>query len=246
VVATDMGMTPLAELAMGLRRLMLERGWTREDFAHITAKNRAHAALNPLAEIQQTITVEQVLAAREVAWPLTRPMCASAAVDGAVAVIVCTRATARQFTSAALPRIAAMALGSTPYASPAEALKRSGLPSMDAAPPIFARVYERAAVGPEDLELLQVHDAVAPEEMLAYSTLGLCAPGDEAALLHSGATRIGGRVPVQQMRGRAGAHQVIHTHGGPPRIAAIHNAGARGGAAGGVPICAGLIFKNDS
>jgi acetyl-CoA acetyltransferase len=188
-----------------------------------------------------------------------------------VAVIVCTRATARQFTSAALPRIAAMALGSTPYASPAEALKRSGLPSMDAAPPIFARVYERAAVGPEDLELLQVHDAVAPEEMLAYSTLGLCAPGDEAALLHSGATRIGGRVPVssdgglvarghpvgvtglaqiyetvQQMRGRAGAHQVIHTHGGPPRIAAIHNAGARGGAAGGVPICAGLIFKNDS
>ena len=271
VVATDMGMTPLAELAMGLRRLMLERGWTREDFAHITAKNRAHAALNPLAEIQQTITVEEVLAAREVAWPLTRPMCASAAVDGAVAVIVCKRATARQFTSAALPRIAAMALGSTPYASPAEALKRSGLPSMDAAPPIFARVYERAAVGPEDLELLQVHDAVAPEEMLAYSTLGLCAPGDEAALLHSGATRIGGRVPVssdgglvarghpvgvtglaqiyetvQQMRGRAGAHQVIHTHGGPPRIAAIHNAGARGGAAGGVPICAGLIFKNDS
>ena len=123
-------------------------------------------------------------------------MCASAAVDGAVAVIVCTRATARQFTNAALPRIAAMALGSTPYASPVEALKRSGLPSMDAAPPIFARVYERAAVGPQDLELLQVHDAVAPEEMLAYSALGLCAPGDEAALLHSGATRIGGRVPV--------------------------------------------------
>lgn len=91
VVATDMGMTPLAELAMGLRRLMQERGWTRKDFAHITAKNRQHAANNPLAEIQQAISVEEILAAREVAWPLTRPMCASAAVDGAAAAIVCTR-----------------------------------------------------------------------------------------------------------------------------------------------------------
>ena len=271
VVATDMGMTPLAELAMGVRRLMQERGWTRADFAHITAKNRQHAALNPLAEIQQAISVEEILAAREVAWPLTRPMCASAAVDGAAAAIVCTRRTAHSLGLAAAPRVAAMSLGSTPYASPAEAAQRSGLPSMDAAPAIFARVYERAGLGPQDLELLQVHDAVAPEEMLAYSALGLCAAGDEAALLHSGATRIGGRVPVssdgglvarghpvgvtglaqiyetiQQMRGRAAAHQVIHRHGGPPRIAAIHNAGARGGAAGGVPICAGLIFKHDA
>ena len=179
-------------------------------------------------------------------------------------------ATAQRLTGAALPRVAAMALGSTPYASPAAAAKRSGLPSMDAAPAVFAWVYAQAGVGPQDLELLQVHDAVAPEEMLAYSALGLCAPGDEAVLLHSGATRIGGRVPVssdgglvarghpvgvtglaqiyetvQQTRGRAGARQVIHGHGGPPRIAAIHNAGAGGGAAGGVPICAGLIFKHE-
>ena len=57
----DMGMTPLAELAMGLRALMDTRGWTRADFAHLTSKNRYHASLNPLAEVRQPISAEDVL-----------------------------------------------------------------------------------------------------------------------------------------------------------------------------------------
>ncbi|MGE0861105.1 MAG: thiolase family protein [Gammaproteobacteria bacterium] len=269
VVAMDLGMTPLAELAMGLRRLMDGRGWTRADFARVTAKNRWHASMNPLAEVQQPISEAEVLAAPEVAWPLTRPMCASAGVDGAAAALVCTRRTARELGATAGPRVAAMHLRSTPYLRNDAPVRRTGVPSMDDVAEVFATVYSRAGVGPHDLELLQIHDAVAPEELLAYEVMGLCAPGEEAALLASGATRLGGRIPtgtdggllarghpvgvtglaqihetVVQMRGRAGPRQAWHD-GRPPRIAAVQNAGARGGAANGVPVCAGLIFQMD-
>ena len=271
IVALDMGLTWVGEMTMGARRLMERYGWTREDFALIVEKNRYHGSLNPLAEIQEPISAADVLTARQVAYPLTRPMCASAAVDGAAAMIVCTRATARALGAAGTPRIAAMSLRSTPYLSNSKEDTRPGIPSMNDVPEVFAAAYERAGVGPEDLELVQVHDAIAPEELLSYQVLGLCEPGDEAGLLRSGATRLGGTVPVNtdggllsrghpigvtglaqayetvlQMRGQAGARQVRYgSDGETPRVAAVHNAGARGGAAGGVAVTTGLIFTAD-
>jgi acetyl-CoA acyltransferase len=152
------------------------------------------------------------------------------------------------------------------YVSNRAADDRPGMLSMDEANRAFALAYERAGVGPGDIELLQVHDAVAPEELLAYQVVGLCAPGDEPGLLRSGATALGGRVPVntdggllsrghpiaasgvaqvvesvRQMRGNLGVRQAL-PKGRPPRVAAIQNAGAQGGPSKGVAFSAAFVL----
>jgi acetyl-CoA acetyltransferase len=138
--------------------------------------------------------------------------------------------------------------------------------SMDEAGRAFGLAYERAGIGPEDLNLVQVHDSIAPEEMLSYQMLGLCKPGEEGPLLRSGATRIGGRIPVNtdggllarghpiaasgvaqivesvnQLRGEAGARQVW-TNNLAPSVAAVQNAGAQGGPSGGTAVSAAFIL----
>jgi acetyl-CoA acetyltransferase len=143
---------------------------------------------------------------------------------------------------------------------------RPGMLSMDEAARAFATAYERAALGPEDVELAQVHDSITPEELLSYQVMGLCAPGKEAALLRSGATALGGRVPVntdgglvarghpiaasgvaqvvetaRQLRGSAGPRQV-QIDRRLPRVGAIQNAGAQGGPAGGVAVSAAFLI----
>jgi acetyl-CoA acyltransferase len=265
--ATRLGLTWVADLCMSARRLMERYGWTAHDFAAIAAKNRGHGALNPQAEIQQPLTVEEILAARPVVPPLTRPMCASAAVDGAAAVIVADAETAARLSGGThAPRVAAMGVVGGRYVSNRAADDRPGMLSMDEASRAFTLAYERAGVGPGDIELLQVHDAVAPEELLAYQVVGLCAPGDEPGLLRSGATTLGGRVPVntdggllsrghpiaasgvaqvvesvRQMRGNLGARQAL-PKGRPPRVAAMQNAGAQGGPSNGVAFSAALVL----
>jgi acetyl-CoA acetyltransferase len=139
--------------------------------------------------------------------------------------------------------------------------------SMDEAGRAFSLAYERAALGPEDLGLLQVHDAIAPEELLSYQMIGLCEPGGEAELLQSGATRIGGRIPVntdggllarghpiaasgvaqivesvRQLRGEAGKRQIRDSDDKLPRVAGVQNAGAQGGPSGSTAVSAAIIL----
>jgi acetyl-CoA acetyltransferase len=139
--------------------------------------------------------------------------------------------------------------------------------SMNEAPVAFAAAYEQAGLGPRDVELAFVHDAIAPEELLSYQVLGLCDAGEEASLLRSGATRLDGRVPVNtdggliarghpiaatafaqiheaviQLRGRAGKRQAYPADGRPPRVAALQNAGAQGGPGGGVAVSSALLL----
>lgn len=267
-IATELGMTSIGELTMNARRLMERYGWTQLDLATVAAKNHQNGALNPLAEVRSALTVEQVLGARVVAFPLTRPMCASAAVDGAAAAIVCSRAAATRLGIVAPVRVAGIGLAGSRYRSNREADTRPGMLSMNEAPDAFARAYERAALGPEDVELALVHDAIAPEELLSYQVLGLCAPGDEVALLRSGATRLDGRVPVstdggllarghpiaatalaqiheavQQLRGRAGARQARPRDRSAPRVAALQNAGAQGGPGGGTAVSSAVLLS---
>jgi len=266
-VATSMGLTWVGGFTMSARRLMDRYGWTQHDFALVASKNRAHAAANTEAELQVEISPEDVLAARVVAWPLTRPMCAGAAVDGAAAVLVADSETARQLGGGRHPRVAGMGVVGGQYISNRVDDSRPGMLSMDEAGRAFALAYERASVGPEDVDLAQVHDSVAPEELLAYQMLGLCAPGEEATLLRSGATRLGGRVPVntdggllgrghpiaasgvaqvvettRQLRDAAGSRQVSRPDGRGPRVGAIQNAGAQGGPSGGVAVSAAFLM----
>lgn len=267
-VATSMGHTWVGGFTMSARRLMDRYAWTAHDFALVASKNRAHAALNPEAEIQEEISPEEVLSARQVAWPLTRPMCAGAAVDGAAAVLVADAETARLLSERPHPRVAGMGVVGGRYISNRVEDTRPGMLSMDEANRAFTLAYERAGIDPEDVNLAQVHDSVAPEELLAYQALLLCAPGDEPGLVRSGATRIGGRVPfntdggllgrghpiaasgvaqivetTRQLRGEAGPRQVCSPEGHTPRVGAIQNAGAQGGPSGGVAVSAAFLLS---
>jgi acetyl-CoA acyltransferase len=268
-VATNMGLTWVGDLTMSARRLMDLYGWTADDFALVASKNREHAALNAEAELRERISPEEVLAGRVVAAPLTRPMCAGAAVDGAAAVLVSDGDFARRLGNGKHPYVAGMGVVGGRYVSNRVPDPRPGMLSMDEADRAFALAYERAGLGPDDLELIQVHDSVAPEELLAYRMLGLCGAGDEPKLLRSGATRLDGRVPVntdggligrghpiaasgvaqvvetvRQLRGSAGARQVVGPNGRYPRVGAMQNAGAQGGPSGGVAVSAAFLLRN--
>jgi acetyl-CoA acyltransferase len=265
--ATQLGLTWVGDLTMSARRLMTRYGWTARDFAIVASKNRGHGALNVEGELQSAISVDEVLDARLVAPPLTRPMCSGAAIDGAAAVLIADAETAARIGSGKHPKLASMGVVGGRYVSNRQPDGRPGMLSMDEASRAFAIAYERAGIGPEDVDLVQVHDAIAPEEMLAYQVMGLCAPGDEARLLQSGATTLGGRVPVntdggliarghpiaasgvaqvvetvRQLRGTAGARQVEY-QGRRPRVGAIQNAGAQGGPSGGVAVSAAFLLS---
>jgi acetyl-CoA acyltransferase len=270
-VATELGLTWVGSLGMSARELMDRYGWTARDFATIAHKNRGHAVHNPYAEHRSSITVEEVLAARSVAEPLTRPMCAGAAIDGAAAVLIANAEVAARLADGRHPKIAGLGVVGGRYLSNRAPDERPGMLSMDEAPRAFARAYEHAGLGPEDVEIAQVHDAVAPEELLSYQVMGLCPVGDEAKFLHSGATTIGGAVPVntdggliarghpiaasgvaqvvesvQQLRGTVDTRrQVRVADRRPPRVAAIQNAGAQGGPGGGVAVSAAILLTMD-
>ena len=268
-VGTELGLTYIADFSMSTQRLMSKYGWTATDFALIAEKSRANAMLNPNAQIHELMTVDEILSARLVASPLTRPMCCAAAVDGAAAVLVCDAELAAGIGNGRHPKVAGIGYVSGRYISNRVEDPRPGMLALNESSRAFALAYERAGVGPDDLELVQVHDSVAPEELLSYQVVGLCQPGEESSFLRSGATRIDGRCPVNsdggllgrghpiaasgvaqvvetviQMRDQAGDRQVRTKDSRPPRLAAIQNAGAQGGPSGGVGVSAAIIFKS--
>lgn len=162
---------------------MKNYGTTQAQFAGVTAKNAFHGSLNPRAQFQQTMSVEEVLASREIINPLTLPMCSPIG-DGAAAVVVVSERKARQ-----------MAL-SKPVRVLSSALVSGWDMSAEVANYAATLAYEEAGVGPEDLSLVELHDASAPSEILTYEYLGLCDKGQGGRLIDEGATRLGGRIPV--------------------------------------------------
>jgi acetyl-CoA acetyltransferase len=217
------------------RTHMRRYGSTAEHFAMVTAKNSEHGALNPRAQFQDVMTVAEVLAARLVVEPLTLPMCSPIG-DGAAAVVLVSERKARELGLRNRVRVAASALVSGwDMQDPAESV--GGLAARQA--------YEAAGVGPGDLSCVELHDASAPSELVAYEYLGLCAPGESLRLIETGATRLGGRLPVntsggllrkghpvgatgcaqiveltEQLQGRSGRRQVEGA-----RLALAHNGG---------------------
>ncbi len=152
------------------------------DFAEVAVKNRRHASLNPYAQFSAPQTVEQVLEARMIVDPLTLPMC-SPTTDGAAAVVLVSDDYARR------AGIGGVEIRSIEIASGSGA---GSAPVARAA----AAAYERSGVGPEDLDVIEVHDAAAPSEILQYAEIGLCGPGEGHLLLRNGQTALGGKTPV--------------------------------------------------
>lgn len=178
---------------INLKSRMVEYGWTIEDFAKPAVKNSANGALNPLAQHRRPLTIEQVVQSRVVVDPLTLYMCSSIS-DGAAAAVVCSLDAAKKFTSKQPIRIAACTLRSGVYRLPNDE-------RLDTAATTAQAAYKEAGVGPEDLDAIELHDAMAPAELMLYERLGLCGPGEGPRLIDEGVTTLKGRVPVNPSGG---------------------------------------------
>jgi len=180
--------------ALMARRLMETHGATAEDFADVSVKAHAFGALNPAAHYRKVLSREDVLGSRPVADPLTVLECCPMT-DGAAAVVMCSASFARTLGARAV-RVLASVLHSSDHF-----YRKDDLTSFDAGKRAARLAYEMAGIGPKDLDVVELHDAFAPEELVHYEDLGLCARGDAVALLRSGATSLGGRIPVNSSGG---------------------------------------------
>jgi acetyl-CoA acetyltransferase len=223
---------------INLKDKMREYGWTIADFAKPAVKNSYNGSLNPLAQHRRPLSIEEVVQSRVVVDPLTLYMCASIS-DGAAAAVLCAADIAARFTGKKPIRIASCVLRSGIYRLPGDERPDSATIAANLA-------YERAGVGPEDIEVIELHDAMAPAELMLYERLGLCAPGEGPKLIDDNVTTLKGRQPVNpsgglcsrghpvgatgllqiaelvwQMRGEAGARQIE----GPPKLTMAQNQG---------------------
>ena len=171
---------------------MQKYGTTREQLAAVAAKNSRHGHLNPRAQFRDVVTVESVLAAREIVYPLTLPMCSPIG-DGAAAVILVSERKAREMgiNKPVYIRSSVLQTGWDHAASDTAAVFRS---ASDVA-------YGEAGVGPDELDVVELHDASASSEILHTEYLRFCAEGEGGHLVASGATSLGGRLPVNTSGG---------------------------------------------
>ncbi|MBJ7483130.1 thiolase family protein [Brevundimonas sp.] len=166
-------------------------GTTMEQFAQVAVKNHHHSTMNPKAMYQRETPLEEVLASEMIATPLTKLMC-SANVDGAAAAILVSEKKAREMGLSRAVKVRGSALASDPYEPRNPVLLDADSVTRLA----VSKAYEMAGIGPGDLDLIELHDCFATAEILHYENLGLCGDGEAGALIDSGATALGGRIPV--------------------------------------------------
>ncbi len=159
--------------AAAARNHMARYGTTKEQFAAIAAKNSQHGSLNPRAQFREALSIEEVLAAPMIAEPLTRPMCSPIG-DGAAAAVIVSPRKARELGIRRPVHIAASVLRSG---------WDHGVDEPGTVELCSKEAYEQAGIGPEDLHVIECHDASAPAELMAYESLGLCAKGDGGKLV---------------------------------------------------------------
>jgi acetyl-CoA acyltransferase len=241
--------------AMAARMHMDRYGTTQEQLATIAAKNHYHASLNPLAQYQMDMTVEEVLNDRPVSFPLTRSMCAPMG-DGATAALLCSGKALKRFEGARPVKVLASVLtsGSIPTDGSMDLIGER----------LSKRAYEAAGLGPEDVDVAEVHDATAFGELLQTEELSFCGEGEGGPFAESGATKLGGKLPVNtsgglecrghpigasgiaqlvelvtQLRGEAGKRQVEGA-----RIAMAENGGGFIGT-GEAAMCIHILERTD-
>lgn len=215
-------------------RHMQDYGTTQEQLAMVAAKNHTNATMNPNAQYKFPMSVEDVMKDYVACWPFTRSMCSPIG-DGAASAILCSEEFLKKLPEETQKRavklLASVQVGYTiddPNLPNAERTARSAM-SVGAA----RKAYEMAGLTPEDMHVAEVHDASAIAEILQYENLGLCPKGEGGKFVESGATQIGGKIPVNpsgglisrghpigasglammheivtQLRGEAGARQV--------------------------------------
>lgn len=186
------GMVLPAVYAMRATRFLHERDAQPADLAAIAVKNRYHGSLNEYAQQQTTVTLEEVLASRMIADPLTLLQCCPSQVDGAAALVLSKRAGPHAKD--------VCVLGSTVVSGLVEGA-RDDILDAEITARAARQAYEQAGIDPRDIGVVELHDAFTIAELLYYEALGLATHGEAVALLKSGATQIGGRVPVNPSGG---------------------------------------------
>ena len=220
------------------RQHMRLYGSTQEQFAAVAAKNHTHSVYNERAQYRRPYSVEDVLADRSIVWPLTLPMCAPIS-DGAAAAVLCTEAgLLRLGARARAVELRACVLGTSVDREPDDLDRHIGRITA-------LKAFEAASLGPEDIDLAEVHDATAVGEVIQVENLGLAPRGEGGLAALQGHTALGGRTPVNpsggleskghpigatglaqtfelvtQLRGEAGLRQVDGA-----RVAAAENGG---------------------
>ncbi len=176
--------------AAGARAHMARYGTTAEQFGRIAVKNHYNGSLNPHAQYRDRFTLEEIMESPMIAEPLTRLMCAPIG-DGAAAAILMNEEKARQHTTHPIwVRGSALVSGS-------DARAEDGGTSARAA----RHAFEMAGMTPRDVNVIEVHDASAPAELMLYEELGLCGEGEGGKMIDDGVTEIGGRLPVNTSGG---------------------------------------------
>jgi acetyl-CoA acyltransferase len=173
------------------RDYMKQSGATAEDFADVAVKSHDHGALNPKAQYRNRCTREEVLGSREISPPLTLMMCSPIG-DGAAAAILCSEKAARKLGVSKPVSIRASVLVSGRDRKPDEP---------GAAERAAERAYEVAGIGPKDIDVIEVHDAAAPAELMVYEDIGLCKRGEGPAYFRKGETKLGGKHVVNPSGG---------------------------------------------
>lgn len=202
------------------RKYMKQTGATAADFALAAAKAHRFGSLNPKAQFRTPLSVDAILASKTIVDPLTIAMCSPIG-DGAAALVFCSEEFARRHGCDAVTVNALVLV--------------SGLPGGESCNArATAKAYALAGIGPEDIDVVELHDAASPAELIYIEELGLCKPGEGLAMIRDGQTDLGGRVPVNtsgglvakghpvgatgcaqivelvdQLRGRCGARQVV-------------------------------------
>jgi len=170
-------------------------GTTQRQFAAVAAKNHAHSVENPLSQYRKAFTIDEVLSAPPITYPLTLPMCAPIS-DGAAAAVLCTEAALKRLGVARsrAVRVLASVIQTGSDRLPEEVEKHCTHLAAK-------RAYELAGIGPADVSVAEVHDATAVGEIIQIENLGFCAFGDGGPASERGDTRIGGRIPVNPSGG---------------------------------------------
>ncbi len=189
---TQLGLVVAAGFAMRAIRHMAEFGTTRKQLAQVSVKNRRHGQLNPIAQFREPVTLEEVLNSPIIVDPFTRLQCCPNA-DGAAAVVICSPKLARNLGRAVNVEAAILCTGS--YENPQD------LTHWETDYRGCRLAYEKAGVGPEDLDVAECHDAFTISEILHYEAMGLCQAGEGGKLVEEGQTALGGRIPVNTSGG---------------------------------------------
>ncbi len=164
---------------------------TQYQLAVICSKNHWHGSMNPLSQYQNPMSIEEILADKPVAYPLTRAMCAPVG-DGAAAAIVCSEKYLKKSTNARPVRILASVLG--------QGADR-GLDETDIGERLSREAYEISGIGPDDIDTAELHDATAFGELHQTEAMGFCPLGEGGPYALSGATKLGGSKPVNTSGG---------------------------------------------